>query len=512
MPYEILPPEDAGRYEILPPEEPQGRPFNPMLPAAGVGEAALSLGTGAISAPLSGLAGLAGAALQGPRGQGADWVGKTQEALTYQPRTQIGQGITSVVAYPFEKLAQAGDWAGQRTADRFGPAAGTAVNTAIQSLPMWITPALRKIAPGGEFPSTLAKRKALQVTNAQRDAAALAAREAGYALPPAQVNPSFTNKSLVGFAGKIKTEQDLSFGNQPITNQLVRQNFELPPDVPLTAEVLASARKVYGAAYDVVRGAGRIEPGEGYFHALDEIAAPYRRAASDFPKAKKAAVIDAVESMRVPSFDASSAVDQIMIMRDNAEAAFSAGDKGLGRAYKGIAKALEDSLDASIESNPNLPAGAIDAFREARRKIAQSYTVQKHLRPNGNVDAQALATELKKKPLTGDLKTVAEFGANFRKAAQVPEKVSSVPMSPLDMGFAATSLIASIISGRPKVALGAAAPFLRPGLRKVLGSNAYQNMMVQPPSYGPSLGSRFVALQELPGMGLLETSLAQRDQ
>src|SRR5260221_602904 len=51
-------------------------------------ESALKAATSMVSTPLSGFAGIAGAVLPGPQGQGSNWVGKVQDALTYEPRTK----------------------------------------------------------------------------------------------------------------------------------------------------------------------------------------------------------------------------------------------------------------------------------------------------------------------------------------------------------------------------------------------------------------------------------------
>ena len=49
--------------------------------------------SGAVAEPVSGLAGLVGAALPGEAGQGAEVVEGTQEAMTYMPRTEVGQEL-----------------------------------------------------------------------------------------------------------------------------------------------------------------------------------------------------------------------------------------------------------------------------------------------------------------------------------------------------------------------------------------------------------------------------------
>lgn len=103
-------------------------------------EPAAQILSGMVATPVAGLAGLA----QGARNiasdtQGmpaADRIRQVENAMTYQPRTTAGKAVSGVVSYPFEKLAQFGDWSGQKTSDFTGsPAAGTVVNTAIQFAP-----------------------------------------------------------------------------------------------------------------------------------------------------------------------------------------------------------------------------------------------------------------------------------------------------------------------------------------------------------------------------------------
>lgn len=92
-------------------------------------EPLLSLASGSLALPISGLAGIAS-------GGDADVIKSVQEGLTYQPRTTGGQNAMSVVGYPFEKLAQAGNYLGEQTTDITGlPALGAAANTATQVLP-----------------------------------------------------------------------------------------------------------------------------------------------------------------------------------------------------------------------------------------------------------------------------------------------------------------------------------------------------------------------------------------
>jgi hypothetical protein len=110
----------------------------------GAVEPNLTLATGALAAPLSGLAGIAGTMLPGEQGQGAEWARNVGSTLTYSPQTQGGKDALSVIAKPFELLGEGADWAGGKYSEALGkilpPEAaatfGAGLNTAIQAVPM----------------------------------------------------------------------------------------------------------------------------------------------------------------------------------------------------------------------------------------------------------------------------------------------------------------------------------------------------------------------------------------
>lgn len=110
--------------------------------AAAVPEAGLNLLSQSVAVPVSGLAGLATEAARAvglTDREGADVVHAVGDALTYRPRGKVGQVLTRAVTYPFEKLAEGGRYVGDKTLDVTGsPTAATAVDTAINALPMVI--------------------------------------------------------------------------------------------------------------------------------------------------------------------------------------------------------------------------------------------------------------------------------------------------------------------------------------------------------------------------------------
>lgn len=105
-----------------------------------VAETAANLVTQGIALPVAGIAGL-GAAASNALGltdaEPADVVHDVAGALAYQPQTELGQHLTGAAMYPFERLAEGAQYAGEKTLDVTGsPAAAAAVDTAINALPM----------------------------------------------------------------------------------------------------------------------------------------------------------------------------------------------------------------------------------------------------------------------------------------------------------------------------------------------------------------------------------------
>lgn len=102
-------------------------------------DTALTVGRSAVAAPVAGIAGAVTAPLgfiPGMQGVGARNVERVQNFIAGQPMTDGGAAVSGAIAYPFEKLAQGADKAGDFTARKTGsPLLGTMVNTAIQGAP-----------------------------------------------------------------------------------------------------------------------------------------------------------------------------------------------------------------------------------------------------------------------------------------------------------------------------------------------------------------------------------------
>lgn len=389
-------------------------------------------------------------------------------ANTYMGAALIGGGTGA--------LFTEGDAADRAKAAAFG-ALGGAAGKGAGDLLGWGVPKLVNSMAG--------TRAVAQAANAQRDAAALAAQQAGYVLPPADVRGGLLNEALGGLSGKIKTAQVASQRNQGVTNDLARQALGLPQGSPLTADALQTLRTQAGTqGYAPVRGAGTVTADSGYTQALDDIASQYQGAARSFPGAAKNPVMDMVEGLRGQpgavgparqTFDAGDALDMIKVLRETADKAYRGGDTGLGKASKAAAGALEDQLDRYLAATGN--SSAISAFKAARELIAKTYSVQKALNSEtGDVSAQALAQQLGRgKPLSGDLEKIAQIGTAFPKATQALKETPKA-VSPLDYA-------AGLFSAGATGPAGALAVAARPGVRSMLLSKPYQGLLGSPSTY-----------------------------
>jgi len=309
------------------------------------------------------------------------------------------------------------------------------------------------------------------------------ARDVGYVIPPTQAKPSLVNRILEGTAGKLTTAQNASAKNQEVTNRLANKALGLPENTSLTPEILENVRSKAGDVYNTVRNSGIVAPKQSYYDALDKVAENAVKAEMSFPSAGQNPILEVVGSIRKNAFDADSAVSKIRDLRNSADKAYRAGDNDLGRAYKQSANALEDALDSHLVdlNQPNM----LKQFRDARQLIAKTYTIENALnKTTGTVDAKSLVNRLQAgKPMTEELKTVAQFGQQFPKAIQTPERMGSLPQfSPLDVAGAGATGGLSYYAGGDKEQAGAlslATLLARPSARYLALSNPVQNRLAQ---------------------------------
>ena len=305
--------------------------------------------------------------------------------------------------------------------------------------------------------------------------AARAARSVGYVMPPTQVKPTMSNRLLEGLSGKITTAQNASARNQPITNELAKKAIGADE---LTEAGIQAVRERANASYSALAEFGQFQADDAYRAALSRAAG-----AKVLPGIANKDVDDLVGALSSqPTMDAQQTIESIKRLRFEASANKAAMDptkKALGKTQNAIANAMEDMIERNLKAaeQPKL----LQAYRDARKTLAKVYDVEGALNAaSGTVDAAALANKLKKgRPLTGELRTIAEFARQFPKAVQTPERMGSLPqLSPLDFGALGTI---SAATGNPAVMAGIAA---RPAARSAVLSQAVQNRLIRPESRG----------------------------
>ncbi len=327
-----------------------------------------------------------------------------------------------------------------------------------------------------------------------------AARDAGYVIPPTQARASLGNRLLEGFSGKLTTAQNASAKNQAVTNAKAATAIGLPENATITPEVLDAVRSEAGQAYKAVSQLGAFDATGAKMPASVNVS---RTPANTLMGRPETATVDSgevVRAWRQANADATAFYRQYA--RDaNPETLTKA------KAAASEAQQLDDFLVKQVEQTQkaapgrliaDLAAGRIDQqtflkrslelgqqgdlaqnLKDAKVRIAKTYSVEDALNPaTGTIDAKKLAKQLQKgKPLSGELKDIAEFSGRFPKASQAVESMGSLPQtSPIDWGAAAGL---SAVTSNP---LMLATAMARPAARAAALSPMVQNRLVQQPA------------------------------
>lgn len=304
----------------------------------------------------------------------------------------------------------------------------------------------------------------------QTAAAVQSARAAGYVVPPTQANPTLTNRLLEGVAGKQSVGQNASSQNQVVTNELIRKALGIPDDVPINMEALDAVRREAGQAYANIAGLG-----------------PLNAAGARLPGS--VAVTDAVDPLMIrrTEVDAGELVRSWKQANHDATGYYRAYGRDANpetlakaKAASDAAKQIDDFMQQSLDSMGR--SDLLTELKNARVRIAKTYNAEAALNEaTGNFSAPKMGSQLTKgKPLSGEMRQVAEFANAFPKAAQMPEKMGSLPgTTPLDWAAAGT---VSGLSGNPWM-LGSVAS--RPIARSLALSPLVQNRLGGAAAAGP---------------------------
>jgi len=532
---------DAFRAEQAAKDQPPPLVSRPILGGA---EGALALGTGMIAGPVSGLMGLAGAALPGPAGQGAEWQRQTAEDMTYRPTSIQGQAGLDIVSYPFVKLSELANRWGENVQEGYmgtalepaAPAMGTLANVAGNFLPSLIAKGIARPAPAvprgtmppprvapyvsggppavmrsGRAPPTIALDELRNPRNlpAVVRSEVQEAIDAGYKLTPTQLGKGAPLRAVEGLAGSAKLEKLASIENQKVSNQWIKD------DLGITAkkarpEDLEAVRRKAGGAYEEVKNAAKlIKPDAQFQGDLQTLRGDFTQAANFYPEIMSNEAVEGLIANLNRAASPAAMVELTKKLRKDSATNLKSFDdpakRELGFAQLGAARALENMIDRALSSVGK--TGLVQKWREARQMIAKSYSAEAAFNETtGDFSARTLAAMYAKgEPMTGGMEKVARFARSFEGAARDPWKMRDV--SEFSYGDLLLGSVGGFGAGLAGGGLGASVP----GLGLVLARPAARHLLLSRPvqkgiplrDIGRAAGTRTkVPLMLTPSLGL----------
>ncbi len=249
-------------------------------------------------------------------------------------------------------------------------------------------------------------------------------QDAGYVYPPATTNPTSGNKTVETIAGKVNVQQHAALENQNVTNQLAREELNLPGNGPITADEFNQIRAEENPHYNAIRQAGPINVQDPQFiHATQTALQRYNGASNVSPALARNDLAPIVQDiLSQPAHDAGDLMDVVGLLRDRAASAYRNGDAGTGGAYRQVGRAIEDQIDRHLTAQGGAPADLIENFRNARVRLAQTHQVEDAWNPGtGNVDALKLRRAyVNGDHMTGNLETIAHSASVAPRAFAEP--------------------------------------------------------------------------------------------
>lgn len=303
-------------------------------------------------------------------------------------------------------------------------------------------------------------------------------RKKGFMIPDSD---SYPDRVLRGIAGKTAVEDATSRINSTFSDDIAKAANKTSD---LGADSLAKVRIEAGKrGYEPLRAAGSIATDPAFTKALDDIASTQTRAARSFPGAGGNQIADVLAPLRVSSFDAGDALDQIRLLREQSTAAYSSAtpNRQLGAAYKQAANAIEDQIERGLAGRGQAGAEMLSNYRTARQDIARSASTGEAVREGGNTIIPAKLGQMvqAEKPLSGGLEDVGAMANNFSKFAKDPATIAQPGVSKIQAALA--GLLGAGAWGKtsdPRAAIAAAMLAYTPdAARAAVTSRPYQNLI-----------------------------------
>jgi hypothetical protein len=394
---------------------------------------------------------------------------KGAEQFTYAPRTQTGQEYAANVGDVIERSGVQG----------------------LVGMPI-----------SGKVVPKIPKQDITRIQNAPKDKLLNTAQKAGYVVLPSDVGAGKVPKTLETLSGKFKSEELFSSKNQNLSNNLTRKYLGLPETSPLNAETLDSLREIQSPAYEAVKNTGIINLGDKN---------PFANFVGNIQSTKGGTSALLGEVKPNYSINSRDAVEQIKQLRSDGNDYYRSGTniekpnpklKKLGQQYINEANKLEGILENHVNKigQPEL----VQNFRNARKEIAKTYSVEKALLGENLIDYRKIGKMIdKKQPITDELALAGRFAKEF------PRVNKPIPYEPT--AFTLPDVFSSVVGAGVDVLTGvpfaSALPAARVGSRYLMEASPFQQRYVKP-KYDP-LASPYLEqpnfYNQLPYAGLLST-------
>lgn len=341
--------------------------------------------------------------------------------------------------------------------------AGGLVGGALDPVTRGLQLAANKLAPSN-FVSPSSK--------ASQNVVAKDLHDAGYVLPPTEMDAGLLARGLEHAGDKSRVAQTAEFANQEVTQRLAKQALGMPQTERITGDALKTQADVLvKQGYDPVRAVPKISVGSSYRKELQQIKADIG-GSNSFPLAQRDEVKQLVDkylytgettptgSPRViQSYTGDDAINEISLLRKEASSKFARGDGLQGEAMRRIATALEDNIESSLKGQGSKLVGT---FRTTREALAKNFAVERMLTdPNTGVINAAKAAQMLKAgtPLTGELNTIAKAGGPmFSRATGVPTGGKPGAFNPWEASMMAGGAGLSGLTGGGTLGLAAIPP------------------------------------------------------
>ena len=374
--------------------------------------------------------------------------------------------------------------------DTVGGAPAYIANPAIGALTGGAGGALGAKMSGAAATRLAAARRALQsqaAQNAERDAAARAAHEAGYRLMPSEVRPGARSNIAEGVSGRSALSNTMELHNTNVTDMLARKALGLPEDAPLSAESIQAVRDQANKSYDAIAGLkGQVKADDEFQAAVDAIGKPMSLAKGEFPSSTKNTDIERLlGDLNNGNFSTAGIVQKVRLLRAHAAKNFKSDQPekvDLARAQRQGADALDGLLSRWVGAQEGIDPDVFDSYTLARKRLAISHDIENAME-QGHVDPTRLARMRRPRSSDPNMRVMGDTAKQFPRSVGNPSSRSG--MSP----FEGWSLAASIPSSMIHPALGVLAgiPALRMGARYGIASRIGQKLLAQPRDYEPGM-------------------------